>query len=277
TAGSGSSTITTLSGTSDAAGQATFSVEDTVAESVTYSAHDTTDTVDLTPTATVQFVPGPVSASISTVSAAPTFVVADNSTTSTVTVTLKDANGNAVPGKAVSLAAGSGSSTITAISSTTDAAGRATFAVKDASVESVTYSAADTTDSNLAITQTAAVTFTVGAVSAGASTVTPSSSSLVADNSSTSTITVTLFDAYGHPVPGKSVTLTDGAGSSTITTVSGTTDASGHATFTVKDANVEDVTYTAHDTTDSVDPTQTPTAGFTVGPGPAAASTGGRG
>src|SRR5207302_1178008 len=128
TQGSGSSTITTVAGTTDAAGHATYSVKDTVAESVTYSAHDTTDSVDVTPTTTVQFVPGPVSASISTVSASPGSVVADNSTTSTVTVTLKDANGNAVPGKAVSLAAGSGSSTITAISSTTDAAGRATFA-----------------------------------------------------------------------------------------------------------------------------------------------------
>ena len=48
------------------------------------------------------------------------------------------------------------------------------------------------------------------------------------------------------------VTLAQGAGGhSTITTVSGTTDASGQATFSVADATAEAVTYTATDTRQS--------------------------
>ncbi len=101
-----------------------------------------------------------VSASASTVAANPTSVAADNVTTSTITVTLKTSSGLPVPGKAVTLAAGSGSSVITTVSGTTDAGGVATFTVKDGTVEGpITYTATDTTDS-IVITQTAQVTFT---------------------------------------------------------------------------------------------------------------------
>lgn len=101
-----------------------------------------------------------VSASASTVAANPTSVAADNVTTSTITVTLKTSSGLPVPGKTVTLAAGSGSSVITTVSGTTDASGVATFTVKDGTVEGpITYTATDTTDS-IVITQTAQVTFT---------------------------------------------------------------------------------------------------------------------
>src|SRR5207247_4790499 len=56
------------------------------------------------------------------------------------------------------------------------------------------------------------------------STVNASPTSVTADGTTTSTITVTLKDATSHPVSGKAVSLTTGSGSSTITTVNGTTD-----------------------------------------------------
>ena len=62
---------------------------------------------------TITVTPGPVSAAQSTVSASPTSVIADGSTTSTITVTLKDASGNPVAGKTVSLAKTSGPGTPT--------------------------------------------------------------------------------------------------------------------------------------------------------------------
>ena len=96
---------------------------------------------------------------------------------------------------------------------------------------------------------------------------------MLADNSTTSTITVTLKDAQSNPVSGKTVTLAKSGGSSTITTVSGVTNGSGVATFTVKDAAVESTTYTATDTTDTVTVTQTATVNFTAGPVTAAQST----
>ncbi|MEY2518095.1 MAG: Invasin, domain 3, partial [bacterium] len=85
------------------------------------------------------------SAGLSTLTASPTTVTADGSTTSTLTATIKDTNGNPLPGKTVTLAKSGGSSTITTVSGTTDAAGVATFTVTDGTVESTTYTATDTT------------------------------------------------------------------------------------------------------------------------------------
>ncbi len=137
-----------------------------------------------------------------------------------------------------------------------------TFTVKDTKAETVTYTATDSTDS-ITVTPTAAVTFTAGAVNAGKSTVTSSPASVVADGSTTSTITVTLLDVNSNPVSGKTVSLTAGSGSSTISAASGASNASGVVTFTVKDTVVESVTYTAKDTTDNITITQTAAVAFT--------------
>src|SRR5439155_1724846 len=138
---------------------------------------DTTDNVTITQTATVNFIAGAVSATASTVSASPASVAADGSTTSTITVTLKDANNHPVSGKTVTLTTGSGRSPISAASGPSNASGVVTFTVKDTKAETVTYTATDTTDS-VTIAQTAAVTFTAGAVTAGTSTVTASPTSV---------------------------------------------------------------------------------------------------
>ena len=270
--GTGHSTISPANGASNSSGIVTFTVKDTKAEAVTYTATDTADSVTISQTATVTFTAGPVSTAVSTVVANPASVVADGSTTSTITVTLLDSNSNPVSGKAVSLTAGSGSSTINAVSGTTNAGGQATFTVKDTAVESVTYTAKDSTDS-ITITPTATVSFTVGPVSAGASTVMASPTSVVADGSTSSTVTVTLFDGFSHPVSGRTVSLTQGTGNSTITPTSAATNVSGQATFTVKDTKAETVTYTAKDTTDNVAITQTAQVTFTAGTPTAANST----
>ncbi|MDO8767532.1 MAG: Ig-like domain-containing protein [Burkholderiaceae bacterium] len=104
------------------------------------------------------------------------------------------------------------------------------------------------------------------AVSATNSTVVANPTSVASNGVSTSTITVTLRDTSvaGNPVAGKTVTLTAGSGSSTITTLTGVTDVNGQATFTVKDTVAESVTYTAHDTTDSINITQTATVTFAL-------------
>ena len=260
----GSSTITTVSGTSNASGQASFTVKDTVAEATTYTATDTTDSVTVTQTAAVTFTAGPVTAAQSTVSAAPGSVTANGVATSTVTVTLKDALSNPVSGKTVTLTKSGGSSTITTISGVTNGSGVASFTVTDTVAESATYTATDTTDS-VTVSQTATVTFTAGPVTAAQSTVTASPTSVTADGATAATVTVTLRDAQSNPVSGKTVTLAKSGGSSTITTLSGTTNASGVATFTVKDAAVESTTYTATDTTDTLTVTQTAVVSFTAG------------
>jgi MSHA biogenesis protein MshQ len=104
-----------------------------------------------------------------------------------------------------------------------------------------------------------------GAVSPTVSTVVASPASVPADNFTNATITVTLKDGTGIPVPGKVVALTAGSGSSVITTVSGTTNASGVATFTVKNVTVQGpISYTATDTSDSIVITQTAQVTFTT-------------
>ncbi len=104
-----------------------------------------------------------------------------------------------------------------------------------------------------------------GAVSASLSTVVTDSGNVVSDGLTPATITVTLKDSLGTPVPGKVVTLAANMGSSVITTVSGTTNASGVATFQVKDATIEGpITYTATDVTDSIVIMQTVQVEFLV-------------
>jgi len=100
-------------------------------------------------------------------------------------------------------------------------------------------------------------------ISAANSTVVANPTSVADDGVSTSTITVTLKDTAGNPVAGKTVTLSQDVGKhSTITTLSGTTDANGQAIFSVKDAVAEAVTYTASDITDGTVIVQTASVTF---------------
>ncbi|TAK03256.1 VWA domain-containing protein [Patescibacteria group bacterium] len=103
-------------------------------------------------------------------------------------------------------------------------------------------------------------------VSSSLSTVTASPMDVPADGVASSTITVTLKNTAGAPVSGKTITLSQGGGSSTIIPASSTTNASGVAAFTVRNATAQSVTYAARDATDSVTLTQTPTVTFTPPP-----------
>ncbi|HXJ43286.1 MAG TPA: Ig-like domain-containing protein [Bryobacteraceae bacterium] len=171
------------------------------------------DTMTLTATATagqtgltavtsgnIVFSAGAVSASVSTVTANPASVPANNSATSTITVTLFDANSNPVSGKAVSLTAGSGSSTISAPSGNSSASGVVTFTVKDNVAQSVTYSAKDTTDNVTITSATPAVVFT-------ASTLVVSGFSSPITAGTAGTVTVAAKDGAGNTVTGYTGTV----------------------------------------------------------------------
>jgi len=268
-------TISAASGASDASGVVTFTVSSSTAGSPVFTATDTTDSVTVTQTATVTFTAGAVSAAHSTVVASPTSVTADGSTTSTITVTLKDAGNSPVAGKTVTLASSRGATdTISAASGASDASGVVTFTVTSTTPGSPVFTATDTTDV-LTITQTATVTFTVGAVSAAQSTVGASPALVTANGSSNSTITVTLKDAFGNRVAGKTVLLASSRGATdAISAASGVSSASGVVTFTVTSLTAGSPVFTA--TGDSVTITQTATVTFgasaadsTVGASPA--------
>ena len=268
--GGTSSQISAASGPSNAGGVVTFTVSDTVAEDVTYTAHDTTAAVGITQTAHVSFTAGPADAGESTVSASPTTVTANGVAHSTITVTLLDANDNPVAGDTVYLSPDAGHSQYSD-PSISNASGVSTFTVTDTAAETVTYTAIDSTTA-LHITQTAAVTFVAGPVDATVSSVTASPTSVPADGTTQSTITVTVLDGQYNPVAGHTVTLAPNFGNSVISAASGPSNANGVVTFTVTDATAEEITYAATDTTAAVAIVETAPVFFT-GPADAGKST----
>ncbi len=241
-------------GTTDPTGHAAFLAYDTAAETVTFTATDTTDNVVVQKTVAVTYVASVPQVNESTLAASPSTVPADGTTASTVTVTLADHNSNPVSGKAITLTAESGGSVITPISPTTNAQGQATFKVTDSTNEVVFYTATDTTDILPLAGQGVTVTFgTPPPVlpSMADSTIVAEPAQVPADGSTAATVTVVLADANGDAVSGKTVALNPGSGGSTVTTVTGQTDDNGEATFTVTDKTAEKVTYTATDVTDN--------------------------
>ncbi len=149
--------ITPVRGTTDlASGAALFDVTDTVPETVTLTASTAAGT--LPATATVTFVSPPAAAG--GISASPTTVTADGASSTDITVTLKDANGNPSPNKVVGLAQGNGGSQISAATATTDSTGTVNFTATDNLAQTVTYTATDITDGNLPVPGSAQVQFT---------------------------------------------------------------------------------------------------------------------
>jgi len=252
-------TISAASGLSSVSGVVTFMVKSSTAGSSVFTATDVTDgDLVISPsTATVTFTAGAVSAANSTVTAAPESVVADGATASTITVTLKNGTGAPVAGKTVSLAktSGPGNPVITpaaAGSEVTNASGVASFTVASTTAAADVFTATD--DTPVTVSQTATVTFTVGTVDAHTSTVTAAPATIDADDSTTATLTVTLLDHFGNPVPGKTVALVSSRtpGTDTISAASGLSSAAGVVTFTVKSATAGTADFSATDTDDGV-------------------------
>ena len=270
-------------GVTNASGIALFEADDTAAETVTFTASDTSDGFAVAGSVSVTFTAGTADANQSTVTSSPTSVPSDGATASTVTVTMNDHFGNHISGKVIGLSATNGTSVITAVNNTTNAAGAAIFTVTDTAAEVVGYTATDTTDSNLPLTAQAVVTFgnppAPPPVAADCS-VAANQASVPADGSSSAVITVSLYDANGDPVDGKTVALNAATGSSAVTAmtgaaavrspdvaVTGATGSGGQVQFTVSDPTAETVTYTAVDTSDNVALTgQTVTISFTAVP-----------
>ena len=248
---------------SDANGQTTFSVTDAVAQSVTLSGVDTTDSVSVTNTAHVDFAAPVVSATHSTVSASPTTVPSGSTT---ITVTLRDqaANPQPVAGHSVTLAA-TGSAVITpSTPQVTASSGVVTFTATDAQAETVTFSATDTTQSTV-ISNKATVTFGTLVVSPSISTVTVSSPAPLGSKGTTAV--VTLLTSTGSPVAGKDVSLQASAGTSVSigSPTPAQTGADGKVSFALTDSVAETAKLTANDTTDGVTLSAQPSVTFRMG------------
>jgi adhesin/invasin len=235
----------------NSSGQAFFWIDDSVAETGTFTATDN-GSLDLV-TNPVTFTAQTADNSQSGAVASPTSVVANGEATSTVTVNVDDANGVPMGGDVVTLAANSGTSVISgttsADTSTTDNDGNATFTVTDTKAEGgLSYTA---TDSGSLDVVSNAVTFTPAADNQYSSAV-ASPGYVEADGVATSTIVVTVKDSLADTISGDVVTLVPLSGGAVVAghnddTNTTTTDANGVAVFTVSDTTREDVTFSATD------------------------------
>ncbi|MEZ5506034.1 MAG: Ig-like domain-containing protein [Gammaproteobacteria bacterium] len=165
----------------------------------------------ITDTAQVSFVPGAAAAGTTQITSAAASIVANGISATTITVQVVDANGNSLTsgGDTVVL-----NSTAGSLGSVTDNGNGTYSATLTSSVTAGTATVTGTVNGN-AITDNAIVSFVPGAAAGATSTISTSSTSIVADGVTTATITVQLIDANGNSLAsgGDTVVLNTTAGS----------------------------------------------------------------
>ncbi|TQV86853.1 invasin domain 3-containing protein [Aliikangiella coralliicola] len=191
----------------------------------------------ITDNAVVTFTSGSPDASQTTIDASPSNLTADGVSVSTVTVQVKDAQGNDLSsgGDTVVLTV-SGSATLSAVTDNGDGTYTATLTSTVAEVVTV-----NGTLNGTAITDAAMVTFVAGAPDATTSTISASPTTVTADGTSISTITVQIKDAQGNnlAIGGDTVVLT-ATGSASLTAV--IDNANGTYSATISNTVAEPVT-----------------------------------
>jgi adhesin/invasin len=174
----------------------------------------------------------------STLAASPASAPCDG-TAITLTVTVADPYGNPLAGQAVTFEA-SGAASVVQPASATTAAGTATGTV------SALVAGTQTISAKVGGTVVAQrdVTFHAMVADAAASTLAAAPARIPADGATTATITVTVRDDGGRPIPGMTVALA-AAPVAAIDHATAATDAAGVAVFQASATAVGDVTFTA--------------------------------
>ena len=226
-----------ISGTTNASGVFTTSLASTLAQTETVTATGG----GVQESTSVTFVAGPPAATKSTIVASPATVTANGTSVSTLTVTVEDANGNSVAGAAVTLSANGSDNTFGPISGTTDANGIFTTSLASTLAQTETVTATEG-----GVQERTSVTFVAGPPAAMTLTIVASPTTVAANGTSATTLTVTVEDANGNPVAGTAVTLSASGSDNTFGAISGTTNASGVFTTSLAStlAQTETVTVT---------------------------------
>jgi hypothetical protein len=188
------------------------------------------------PTVTVN--PGTASLAQSIVSVSASSILSGN--TSTLTLTAKDASGNALTSGGLTVAfTFSGGSSAGTIGSVTDNS-NGTYTATLTGTTSGTASTVHATIGGSAVTSTLpTVTVSPGAVSASTSTIAVTSNSVVANGSSTTTVTITLKDANNNPISGVTPQFASTGTGNTLTQPGSATDSNGQATGTIASSVAE--------------------------------------
>ncbi|HEY2354191.1 MAG TPA: invasin domain 3-containing protein, partial [Gaiellaceae bacterium] len=193
-------------------------------------------------TSTITYVPGPADATQSTLTPTSSSITADGASTQVLTVQAKDANGNTVTtgGSTVTITQQSGTGSIGSVTDNGDGTYTATVTAPTATGSGVFVATlgGQPVKSGTGSQTQATVTYTPGAADATQSTLTPTSSSITADGSSTQVLTVQARDANGNNLTtgGATVTITKQSGTGTIGSVTDNGDGTYTATVTAPTA-----------------------------------------
>ncbi|MCX5752559.1 MAG: Ig-like domain-containing protein [Candidatus Krumholzibacteria bacterium] len=209
----------------------------------------------------VTFAAGAFSAAASDVQVDKITAVANGVDAITVTVYALDAQGNGIAGKTVTIAATGSGNVYSQPVVVTDGEGRAMGTVKSTKAEGKDITAKV---EGVEVSTKPHVTFTAGAFSAAASTVTVDKTTVVADGTDGVTVTVTVKDAQNNPISGSSVTIESTGTSNTITQPGELTGLDGVAVGTVKSTKAEGKDITAK--VEGVEVSTKPHVTFTAGP-----------
>jgi len=197
--------LTTFTTTTNTSGIASASVKSTVAGSINIIATvDRDEDGGTTPEeavtndspVSVSFLAKPVSAANTTISVSPASITTDGGASSTITVQAKDADGLNITSSAgiVTLAEDSATAILTGVSYI--GAGAYTATITNTVAETVTISG--TIDGNAITSGNKTITFKVGAASATTTTLSASPTTLRANGTDTSVITIQAIDAQGN-------------------------------------------------------------------------------
>jgi len=266
----------TLSGTTSAAavaGVATFPDLHIDKTGTGYSLAATSPALGAVASTSFDVTAGPVSASLSTLSALPDTIAASvGASTSTLAVTARDALANPIPSATVVLAASGSGNSLTQPPATTNASGVAAGTLSSTAVGSKIVSA---TVNGVAISQTDTVTVTPGGAAALVFTVQPTNTAAAATiNAGSGGVVVTAHDSFANTASGFSGTVTVAiAANPAGGTLSGTLSqmaVAGVATFSDLRIDLNGTGYTLHVTSGSM--TSTPSATFNITGGAATGS-----
>ncbi|WP_312213382.1 Ig-like domain-containing protein [Pseudescherichia sp.] len=222
-----------LAVTTDANGAATFSLTDTVAETVTVNA----SAGGQQSSASVTFVQADVKGI--DVSVVTNNAPNDGSSTNAVKAIVTDSKGNLMSGVSLTWSLGSShASATTPLTVTTDVNGVASLSLTDTVAETVQVKAS-------AGGQEGSVSVTFTQVNVNSITVQMTTNSAPADGQTENIAQAQVFDDKGQPMQGVNVTWSVSGNAKATSSLTAMTDANGYVTLNVVDTTVEAVTLTA--------------------------------
>ncbi|MBF0360482.1 MAG: Ig-like domain-containing protein [Oligoflexia bacterium] len=207
----------------------------------------------------IKFIDLPATNNNSAISISKNKIMANQTDFAQITVTAINEINKPIANKTVSISVSSTGDSVSIFptnSSLTNQNGAAIFNIKSSTIGKTSFNATitatinnDTSNSASSFQKSISVTFLNEPVnlviSKTLSTITSSSSSIIADGLEFSTITVTLKDQNGAVVPGQQISILSSINSDTITSLSNVTNEKGDATFTIKSKTIGSRTISA--------------------------------